>query len=215
MHTDLKTHPIILGTLLLIFLTAPVSGTVITSPGTADLTITSSDWPWWRGIHRNGHAAEQSIPTQWSETESIIWKAPIPGRGHGSPTVIGEQIFLATADEQNQTQSVIGFDRKTGERAWITEVHKGGWQGRIHDRNTQASSSIASDGEKLFVAFMHDAKIWLSALDLTGKLLWQKKASDYTSHWGYSSSPAIYENLVIVASDHKEGGKDFFLLEKK
>jgi outer membrane protein assembly factor BamB len=206
MHTDLKTHPIILGTLLLIFLTAPVSGTVITSPGTADLTITSSDWPWWRGIHRNGHAAEQSIPTQWSETESIIWKAPIPGRGHGSPTVIGEQIFLATADEQNQTQSVIGFDRKTGERAWITEVHKGGWQGRIHDRNTQASSSIASDGEKLFVAFMHDAKIWLSALDLTGKLLWQKKASDYTSHWGYSSSPAIYENLVIVASDHKEGG---------
>ena len=135
MHTDLKTHPIILGTLLLIFLTAPVSGTVITSPGTADLTITSSDWPWWRGIHRNGHAAEQSIPTQWSETESIIWKAPIPGRGHGSPTVIGEQIFLATADEQNQTQSVIGFDRKTGERAWkftkgagkvvfTTEIHK-------------------------------------------------------------------------------------------
>lgn len=176
------------------------------SPGTKDLQLQDTDWPWWRGIHRNGHAGNQNIPTQWSETENITWKAPIVGRGHGSPAVIDDYLFLATAEEDKQTQSVICLNRTTGKQLWITEIHSGGWQGRIHDRNTQASSSIASDGEHLFATFMHDAKIWLSALDFSGNILWQKKASDYTSNWGYSSSPTIYENLVIIASDHKEGG---------
>lgn len=205
MHRKTSLHLLIIGITLLGALTIPTFG-AIQSPGTADLNISDSDWPWWRGLHRNGHAIEQSVPTQWSETDNIIWKTPIPGRGHGSPSVIGDHLFLATADEHKQTQSVVCFTRESGKQIWITEVHSGGWQGRIHKRNTQASSSIASDGENIFVTFMHDSKIWLSALDFSGNILWQNKASDYTSHWGYSSSPTIYENLVIVASDHKEGG---------
>lgn len=175
-------------------------------PGIEGMNVAQDDWPWWRGTSRNGHASAQNIPTTWSEEQNVIWRANIPGRGHASPVVIGEQIFLATADEVEQTQQVICLDKASGQTRWSTQIHKGGWEGRIHDRNTQASSTVASDGESVFTAFMHDSHIWLTALDLEGEILWQRKASDFASHWGYSTSPAIYKNLVIVGSDHKEGG---------
>lgn len=190
---------------LTLFSAAPSVAT-LQVPGAAGLEIANTDWPWWRGASRNGHAMAQNVPIQWNENENILWSAPIPGRGHGSPTVVGENIFLATADEKRKTQSVVCLDRTNGKQKWITQLHTGGWQGRIHQRNTQASSTVACDGERLFATFMHDEKIWLSALSLNGEILWQVKTGDYVSHWGYSSSPAIYESLVIVASDHKAGG---------
>ena len=53
--------------------------------------ITASDWPWWRGPAWNGIAsAEQTPPLKWGDSEHVIWKMPVPGRGHGSPIVVGE-----------------------------------------------------------------------------------------------------------------------------
>lgn len=192
--------------LLLAALLPAMTFAAVNGPGAAGLKLSKSDWPWWRGPQRNGHSPSQQAPLKWSEEENIVWKASIPGRGHGSPTLVGERIFLATADETGQTQSVLCLDRKTGAQRWTTQVHQGGWEGRIHKRNTQASSTVACDGERVFATFMGEKQIRLTALSLDGKILWQKKASDYTSHWGYSSSPVLYGKLVIVASDHKEGG---------
>jgi len=176
------------------------------APGTDGLSLDTSDWPWWRGTQRDGIIDNQSLPLEWSETENVLWKAPIPGRGHGSPIIVGKRVFLATADEEKQSQYVICLDRDSGNTLWNKQIHLGGWQGRIHKRNTQASSTLASDGERVFSVFMHDAKIWITALDLDGNTLWQDVASDFASHWGYSTSPVLYDELVIVASDHKEGG---------
>ena len=61
------------------------------------ITVEESDWPWWRGPKRNGVAGKQKPPMKWSESENVLWKSAVPGRGHGSPTVVGEQVFLATA----------------------------------------------------------------------------------------------------------------------
>src|SRR3954470_10614451 len=97
-------------------------------PAKADERITfgPDDWPWWRGPDRNGVAdAKQKPPLKWSETENVLWKSPVPGRGHGSPIVVGDQIFLATADHKELTQSVLCYDRKTGKQLWSTEIHRG------------------------------------------------------------------------------------------
>jgi outer membrane protein assembly factor BamB len=62
------------------------------------------DWPWWRGPNSDNTSAGGQVPTVWSETENVLWKVTIPGQGHGSPSVVGNQIFLATADEEGPAQ---------------------------------------------------------------------------------------------------------------
>ncbi len=196
----------LVGTITLILALCPFAWSALHSPGVDSVSVSDTDWPWWRGPSRDGHAPSQSVPLQWSEDQNVVWKTDIPGRGHASPVIIGDRVFLATADEGNQSQHLICIDKRDGGIRWSTQIHEGGWEGRIHARNTQASSTVASDGERVFTVFMHDSHIWLSALDFEGKILWQRKASDFASHWGYSTSPAIYKNLIIVGSDHKEGG---------
>jgi outer membrane protein assembly factor BamB len=167
----------------------------------------AGDWPWWRGPARDGVApASAHPPLKWSETENVLWKTEVPGRGHASPTVVGGRIFLSTADEQQEVQSVLCYDRKTGRQLWKVDVHSGGFERRGHKKNSQASATVACDGERVFANFLHDGAIYTTALDLQGKQVWQTRISDFVTHQGFGSSPALYEKLVIVATDNKAGG---------
>lgn len=171
-----------------------------------EATFAKTDWPWWRGINGDGHAAaDQDPPTAWSASENVIWRTEVPGRGHGSPTVIGDQIFLATANEKKKSQYVICYDRATGKKLWETTVHEGGAMVK-NKKASAASTSPACDGKRLFVSFPNSRGLHTTALDLNGEILWQKKISDYIVHQGYGGSPAIIGELVIVASDNKAGG---------
>lgn len=165
------------------------------------------DWPGWRGLTHDGIAAEgQNPPVKWSETENVLWKTPIAGRGHGSPTVVGERIYLATADPTRGTQSVLCLDRLTGKLVWQTEVHGGGADPGKHSNSSAASSTVACDGEQLFINFLNKGAVYTTALALDGKVLWQQKICDFVTHQGFASSPALYESLVLVSADNRGGG---------
>lgn len=165
-----------------------------------------TDWPWWRGPNRNGIAdAKQQPPLKWSESENVLWKTPVPGRGHGSPTVVGDQVFLATADEKAEVQSVLCFNRQTGQRLWQTPIHRGRFSKNGNAKSSQASSTPACDGQRVFINFLHDGAIWTTALSLEGRQLWQTRVADYVLHQGFASSPALYQSLVIVSADNKGG----------
>lgn len=172
------------------------------------MAAAQDDWPQWRGPARTGVAdSKQKPPTQWSDSQNVVWKAAIPGRGHGAPTVVGGKIFLQTADEEQQVQSVLCFDRATGKQLWKTDVHTGKFvTAGINKRSTQASSTPACDGERVIVNFPNDAAIRTTALDLNGKQVWQTKVSDYVLHQGYGSSPMLHQQLALVAADNKGGG---------
>lgn len=186
----------------------PVRAAERTAKSEADrIEIAPGDWPWWRGPDRNGLAqVNQQPPLHWGESENVLWQTPIPGRGHGSPTVVGNQIFLATCDEDREIQSVLCYDRKTGKEAWKTDVHRGGIEKKENKKSSQASATVACDGERLFVTFQNAKAIHLTALSRHGKPLWQKKISDFVTHQGYGASPAVYQSLVIVSADNKGGG---------
>ena len=177
----------------------------IALPVTAALAPT--DWPAWRGPTRDGLAAPGQSPLiQWSETENVLWKAPLPGRGHSSPTVVGERIYLATADPVKKSQSVLCLDRKSGKLLWQSEVHAANAESGKHGNSSAASSTVACDGERLFINFLNAGAVHTSALDLTGKVLWQRKVCDFVAHQGFASSPVLHAALVLVAADHRGGG---------
>jgi len=171
------------------------------------LPLTASDWPWWRGHTRDGIAAKgQRPPTAWSASKNVLWKAPLSGRGHASATVVGQRVFLPTADEKREVQTIICLDRKTGRPLWSQAVHQGDLEKRGHRRSSQASSTIACDGERLYTNFLHGGAIHTTALSLDGQPLWQQKICDFETHQGFASSPAIYASLLIVSADNRGGG---------
>jgi hypothetical protein len=166
-----------------------------------------ADWPSFRGPSQNGVASpDQQPPLTWSETDNVLWKAPVPGRGHASPTVYGDRVFLATADEALELQSVLCFDRRTGDAKWKIDVHTGGMDHHGHKKSSQASATVACDGERVFANFVHDGGVYTTALDLEGRQLWQTRLSDFVTHQGFGSSPTIYQSLLLVATDNKAGG---------
>ena len=197
---------------LVLFWTVPlvVTGSVVAAEKAADATavnVATTDWPWWRGPQRNGAApTDQRPPVTWSESENILWKSPVHGRGHGSPIVVGDHVLLATAEPDREVQSVLCFHRQSGQLLWQTTVHQGGFEKKGNAKSTLANSTLACDGQRVFANFLNREAIYTTALSRDGKQLWQTKITDYTLHQGFSSSPAVYQSLVIVSADNKGTG---------
>lgn len=183
-----------------------------TLAATTPARAADDEWLSWRGPNGNGVAARgQTPPRNWGPGQNVVWKVPVPGRGHSSPVVVGSRIVLTTADERRQIQSVVCFDRKSGNRLWKTDVSRGGFPRRIHSKNTHATPTVASDGTHLFAVFNNREKIQLTALDLDGKQLWQIDVGAYVParyKYGYAASPQVYKSTVIVAA---ESDADSFL----
>src|SRR4051812_28722328 len=92
---------------------AALSPAAAPPPDAERVAAGADDWPWWRGPTREGVAKRQP-PLTWSASENVLWRAAVPGRGHGSPIVVGDRVFLATADEERQEQSLLCYSAKTG-----------------------------------------------------------------------------------------------------
>jgi outer membrane protein assembly factor BamB len=170
--------------------------------------LSGTDWPAWRGPHGNGTAPDQELPTVWSEDSGLIWRADVPGRGHGSPIVVGDSVFLATALATEQKQKIVGYDRTTGQTTWTTTIHDEGLPPArsVHQKGTHANATLACDRERLYAAFLNSDSIIVSAVDLSGDIIWQVEAGKFVSRFGYAPSPVLYKSLVIVAADNSGGG---------
>lgn len=190
------SHPNKIASLVL---SASLLATAIAAP--------TEDWPAWRGPTADGHATPgQSVPTTWNDNSKFSWTTPIPGRGHGSPTVVGNQIFIATAITETEEQIVICLDRKTGKQSWSTTVHKGHLDAGKHRLAGPATATVACDGERLYINFPNQGAIFTTALSLDGKIIWQRKICDFVMHQGFGVSPVIHGDAVLVNADHKGGG---------
>lgn len=161
-----------------------------------------TDWPCWRGPHRDNNAADASPPLHWSQTENVAWCVEVPGTGHASPCICGGDVYIATAKEAGERQVLLAYDRRTGELRWESVLRRGSLMPK-HAKNTHASATPACDGKRVYVPMMNGGHLWLSAVDVGGNLAWQTNIGKYENGNGYGSSPVLYESLVIVANDNQ------------
>lgn len=179
----------------------------VAEPSTGQLEPAPDDWPCWRGQSHANVVISSHPPLQWSVSENIAWRTAVEGRGHSSPCLWHDRIFLTTSDAKQQTILLLSFDRETGRILWQTEIHRGGLM-TIHQKNSYASSTVACDGRFVYVTSQVHGAIWASAVDFQGNVTWQTNAGPYSSEWGYGSSPAMFQSLLIVAGDNRGEGVD-------
>ncbi|NNE90524.1 MAG: PQQ-binding-like beta-propeller repeat protein [Verrucomicrobiales bacterium] len=170
----------------------------------AQAITSANDWPGWRGPNNNGVAdPDQDPPVELGKPK---WQRDIQGRGHGSVMVWKDRVWVQVADKTIQRQSLLSFDRDTGRPSTSTGIHTVGFNQKLNKKATWASNTPATDGERVYVNFLHGNTAKTTALDMSGNQVWQRDLCEYKVHQGYGSSPIIYKNLVIVSADNKLGG---------
>lgn len=171
---------------------------VILSPAMAE------NWPQWRGPRLDGTSRDHGFPTTF-DARNLTWKAELPGEGHASPIVWGERVFVVTSVPETEERLLICLHRGSGQPHWMTPVIKAPLEGK-HRLNSHASSTPATDGEKVFTAFLDQTDVVVSAHDFNGRQVWQVRPGKFASKHGFSSSPVLFEDKVIVNCDHDGDG---------
>lgn len=165
----------------------------------ASIEATAADWPQFRGPNATGVSTEtKALPVEFSSTEKVLWSAEL-GTGISGPVVAGGRAF-ATSMVGEQTFAVFGFDATNGKQLWRKEFETGPLL-EITSPNEHASSTPATDGERVYV---HFGTLGLMGLDAAnGNLLWKHPTPKpfYLLGWGPANSPIIYENMVIFNLD--------------
>lgn len=187
-------------------------------------------WPSFRGAGASGVADGQGAIVEWdvASGENVVWQTPIPGASNSSPVVWGDRLFVTTAisglgtetlragisgdtrsleDTSEHVWHLYALDTASGDIVWDREVFRGPPGALRHPKGSHASSTPATDGERVVVLF--GAIGLLAAYDFDGDLVWRNDIGvidttyylDSTHHWGHSSSPIIYEGSVIVQAD--------------
>jgi outer membrane protein assembly factor BamB len=178
-------------------------------------TSLGADWRQFRGLHGSGTSEETGLPVTWSEKENLVWRAKLPGPGTSCPIVVGKRVYLTCYsgyglgvfkkdekepdDPKDLLRHLVCIDRANGTILWTKEFRPLNPESKYYahegDFHGYASSTPASDGERLYVFFGASG---LYCFDLDGKELWHKDVGKNTRNWGSSNSPVLYQDLVIV-----------------
>jgi len=207
--------------------------------GQDNLSEYEMNWPQWRGPFANGVAPAGDPPVEWSESRNVKWKVEIPGRGHATPVVWGDQMILLSAvqtdikvekaepDEDQSDNSwmspvitdfihefvVVSVDRNNGNIQWQTKVREELPHSHTHEFGSWASNSPVTDGVNIYAYFGSHG---LYCLNKEGKILWERDLGrmEKVRSFGEGSSPIVHENKLIVLRDH-EGESFLHVLNKQ
>ena len=162
----------------------------------------------WRGPRGDGSTPEKTVPAYWSGTSNVLWKTAVPGEGHSSPIIWDERVFLTTAIKDSEERSLLCFESKTGRLLWQEAVLRSPLEPK-NPENSYASSTAATDGEKVFVTFLDGKDVVVAAHDFSGRQIWLVRPGQFYSQHGFSHTPVLFEDKVIVDCDSK--GENFIV----
>jgi outer membrane protein assembly factor BamB len=163
----------------------------------------AENWPCWRGPRGDGTSLEKNLPVQWDPDTHVLWKTPVPGIGHASPIVWEDRVFTATALPETQERLLLCWDRKTGAPLWQRTVLKVSLE-KKHNDNSYASGTPATDGKSVYISFLDGTEAVVAAYNFEGEQVWLQRPGTFSSPHGYSCSPVLYQDKVIINGCSKE-----------
>src|SRR5687768_2134664 len=82
------------------------------------------NWPQFRGPTGQGHSDARDLPAEWSESQGVAWQTSIPGQGHSSPVIWGDQIWMTTATEEGRSLRAVCVDKNSGKLVHDVELFR-------------------------------------------------------------------------------------------
>lgn len=161
----------------------------------------TENWPRFRGPNGSGIATATGLPVVWT-AENILWRVELPGPGHSSPVVWGDYVFLTASSADGSRRLVLAYDSRTGQHRWTRSLPLP--PGPKHRKNTHATASPATDGERVFVSFSSPGDLLLAAYTFDGELVWKRDLGPFVGQHGSGTSPVVYGDMVILAN-HQDG----------
>ncbi len=181
----------------------------------------------WTHFRAGGAGAVTAgdLPQKWSDTENVLWKADVAGRGWSSPVVWQDRVFLTTVENEGGGEEqkkglylkgerpeppktvhhwkILCLDLNTGKKTWERTVHEGVPQSSIHLKNTYASETAATDGQRVYVYF---GNVGVYCLTVDGAPVWEKRLPAYKTNagWGTGASPVLDGDRLYVLNDNEE-----------
>lgn len=178
-------------------------------------TSAQADWRQFRGPDGDGFVSgNDALPTELSES-TTAWKSELPGRGLGSPIIVGDRVFVTAASgpEQNQLH-ILCFDANSGEKIWQRNFWATG-RTMCHKKTCVAAPTPASDGERIYALWSSNDLI---CVDLDGNLIWTRGLTlDYpnaSNSLGMASSPIVVGDTLVaqIENDSESFAAGFDLL---
>jgi outer membrane protein assembly factor BamB len=184
-----------------------------------------NNWPQFRGPGALGVSGNVNLPDKWSVTENVLWKQVVAGRGWSSPVAWGNQIFVTTVVTEGKAWvakkglyfggerykppagrhhwKVVCLNLDTGKVVWEKTAHSGIPKGSIHIKNSYASETPITDGERVYAYFGNQG---LYCYTMDGKQVWKKEWPAYKTRygWGLAASPVLHKGRLYIVNDNEE-----------
>lgn len=199
-----------------------VLGMLFASISQAENHTAANAWSQFRGPDGQGHAVGE-FPLHWGADKNVVWKSEIPGRGHSSPVVLGDQVWVTTAIETkaspedaerrlktnttNQPMTVLEkvdlyavcFDRETGQQRFNVKLLSVREPQYVHKQNSYASPTPVLAPGRLYA---HFGAFGTACVDTsTGRVLWTNNELHIMHEVGPGGSPVLWKNKLIFSAD--------------
>lgn len=202
-----------------------IAATALACLKTVGVWAVEANWPQFRGPGARGVAGSTALPEHWSATENVAWKAAIPGQGWSSPIVWSDRVFLTTAVNSGATESpkkglymggerrdaprpehewkVLCLDLASGKVRWEKAVQKSQPAEPKHVKNSYASETPVTDGERVYA---YIGNLGVFCLDVEGHPVWSKALEPHKTRagWGTAASPVLHGDRLYLVNDNDE-----------
>lgn len=159
----------------------------------------TESWPRFRGPNGQGISQATQLPVRWTDS-NIRWKTPLPGKGHSSPVIWKDRLYLTSGDNQTGDRYVICLGISDGAPLWQKKFSSTVFpQNRD---NSFGSSTPAVDDLGVYVYWTTPEATAVAALTHQGEEKWIKNLGPFMGKHGSGASLVVLDHLVWVNHDH-------------